>query len=88
MSSISLTILYMIGAISPPPHQIIPIDTALFPRYPVNEGSGQEVFLGVGDDGWKVMVDDGGVTIVPSILMRGGCGSHFFITKGEVKWIG
>ena len=36
---------------------------------------------------WSLSIeDDNTPTITPSVAMRGGCISHYFITRGEVRW--
>ena len=37
---------------------------------------------------WKLRVEDGGSpTLSPSIWLKDGCRSHFFIRCGKVEWI-
>jgi hypothetical protein len=37
---------------------------------------------------WKLRLEsDGRPTLIPSVWLREGCRSHFFIRKGKVEWI-
>jgi hypothetical protein len=37
---------------------------------------------------WSFEDDGGTPTIVPSVERRTGCRSHYFITRGQVRWVG
>lgn len=37
-------------------------------------------------NGWQITVEGDLVTLSPSILLTGGCRSHYFIRKNEVVW--
>jgi len=53
-------------------------------------GCGIEIYLPVDGSNvetkWSLSLNDGTPTITPSVAMRGGCMSHYFITRGEVRW--
>jgi len=37
---------------------------------------------------WKLHIEpDGTPTLVPSVWLRDGCRSHFFVRRGKVKWV-
>jgi hypothetical protein len=54
-------------------------------------GCGTPVALNVLPDDeprWSFEDDRGTPTIVPSVERRTGCRSHYFITRGQVRWVG
>lgn len=37
---------------------------------------------------WKLRVEpDGSPTLTPSVWLRDGCRSHFFVRRGKVDWV-
>lgn len=49
-------------------------------------GCEEVVHIPTGDDGWKLKIEEGRVTLAPSLLRRDNCRSHFFIESSRVRW--
>lgn len=53
-------------------------------------GCGDSIYLNLNEEthpSWKVSKTEKYPTIYPSINRQRGCGAHFFIIKGKVKWV-
>lgn len=50
-------------------------------------GCGEECPLPIGKDGWEHKIENGKITITPSILQRFKCKSHYIITNGKANFV-
>jgi len=49
-------------------------------------GCGEDVFIPIGEPGWKLFLNEGKVTLSPSLQHRFKCRSHYFIEDNQVRW--
>jgi len=50
-------------------------------------GCGHECFLPLGEGEWSLTDNNGKITIIPSILQRFNCKSHYIITNGKANFV-